>query len=89
MPGFVADTVFDVKRGYYSAPVNVHITCATPGAQIRYTTNRTEPTAASTLYTGPLTLQQPGTIRARVYSNGSWSAVTEAFFSVATEPARP
>ncbi len=39
------------------------------------------------VYTAPLTLQQPGTIRARVYSNGSWSAVTEAFFSVATEAA--
>jgi hypothetical protein len=38
-------------------------------------------------YTGPVTLTQPGTIRARVFSNGQWSAMTEAFFSVATEPA--
>ena len=52
VPGFVADTVFDVKRGYYSSPVSVHITCATAGAQIRYTTDGSEPTTSSALYPG-------------------------------------
>ncbi len=50
VPGFVADTIFDITRGYYTTPVNVHITCATPGAQIYYTTDGSDPTMASTLY---------------------------------------
>jgi hypothetical protein len=44
-------------------------------------------TEAAKQYSGPITLAQPGTIRARVFSNGQWSAMTEAFFSVATEAA--
>lgn len=52
VPGFVADTVFDLDRGFYSAPLAVHLTCATAGAEIRYTTDGSEPTTASALYPG-------------------------------------
>ncbi len=41
--GFVADTKFDIPRGFYTAPVNVTITSVTPGASIVYTTNGTLP----------------------------------------------
>lgn len=51
VPGFTSDTVFDVQRGYYTTPVTVHITCPTPGAQIYYTTDGSDPTTSSTLYT--------------------------------------
>jgi hypothetical protein len=39
-----------------------------PGTQIRYTTNRTTPTTASTLYTGPITVNSSVVITARVFS---------------------
>ncbi|MEZ5302412.1 MAG: chitobiase/beta-hexosaminidase C-terminal domain-containing protein [Verrucomicrobiales bacterium] len=42
--GFVADTKFAPDRGFYEEPVEVTITCATPGAMIAYTTDGSEPT---------------------------------------------
>jgi len=41
--GFVADTVFTPRRGFYETAQTVAITCATPGASIAWTTNGTEP----------------------------------------------
>lgn len=45
--GFVADTEFSHARGLYSAPFTLTITCATPGATIRYTTDGSKPTATT------------------------------------------
>jgi hypothetical protein len=42
--GFVKDTAFDVDRGFFDAPFDVHITTATPGASIVYTTDGSAPT---------------------------------------------
>ncbi len=44
-------------------------------------------TAGAHLYTGALPLGTSGTVNARVLLNGTWSALTSAFFSVSTEPA--
>jgi hypothetical protein len=44
-------------------------------------------TPGAQLYTGPVTLNTSATINARVYLNGVWSPLTQAFFSVSTEPA--
>jgi hypothetical protein len=71
----VADTVFSHRRGFYDAPFNLTITSATPGAQIYYTTNFSEPTPTNgTLYTDPINIQNPGgsysgtrVIRARAF----------------------
>ena len=41
--GFVADTVFNPKRGFYDTAQNVTITSATPGATIAYTTDGSDP----------------------------------------------
>ena len=41
-----------------------------PGAQIRYTTDRTVPTATSTLYSGPINLTNTTVIRARAFATG-------------------
>jgi hypothetical protein len=41
---FVADTTFDVDRGFFDAPFNVTIASETPGATIVYTTDGSDPT---------------------------------------------
>jgi hypothetical protein len=41
--GFIADTDFQPKRGYYTTPQTVTISCATPGATIAYTIDGSDP----------------------------------------------
>ena len=62
---YVRDTNFLPKRGFYDAPVDVVISSATPGAQIRYTTDGSAPTSSSgTIYTGPINISTTTTLRA-------------------------
>ena len=70
VPGFVADTTFDFKRGFYNTPFAVHITCATPGASIYYTTDGSEPTTNSTPYPGPsgIPISTTTVIRAKAFA---------------------
>jgi hypothetical protein len=63
--GFVADTKFSVDRGFFSGPFSVEITTATPGAEIRYTTNGSAPSALDGLaYSGPITISRTTVLRA-------------------------
>ena len=69
--GIVADTKFDHNRGFYDAPFELVITTATPGAQIRYTTNGVPPTAnTGTVYTGPIHITGTTTLRAAGFKPG-------------------
>lgn len=67
----VADTKFSVDRGFFTAAFDLAITTATPGAQIRYTTNGTAPTATTGLV-WPGTLRIAGTtvVRAAAFRAG-------------------
>jgi hypothetical protein len=50
--------------------------------------NGTDPRdPAAVLYSGPVTLSSPVTVSARSLLSGTWSPLTQAFFSVSTEPA--
>ena len=51
------------------------------GAEIRYTTNGSQPTAQSTLYSGPLTLTETTTVKAIAIKDGQSSAVTSRTYS--------
>lgn len=55
----------------FASSVQVEMVSATPRVQIRYTTNGTQPTLASTLYTGPLVLRQTTELCARAYRLGA------------------
>ena len=69
--GIVADTHFDRDRGFYDAPFDLVISSATPGAQIRYTTDGTPPTATSgKVYTGPVHVAATTTVRAAAFKVG-------------------
>ncbi|MDE7126231.1 MAG: chitobiase/beta-hexosaminidase C-terminal domain-containing protein, partial [Muribaculaceae bacterium] len=53
----------------------VSITCATEGAAIRYTTDGTDPTAESTLYSAPFTIAKATTVKAIATKGSDISAV--------------
>lgn len=76
--------IINPNGGNYSAPVEVSMSCATPDAQIRYTTDGSEPTASSTLFTAPITISQTTTVKAKGFKTGMQdSETTSATFSFA------
>jgi hypothetical protein len=56
--GTVATPVFSQPGGIYPSELAIAITCATEGAEIRYTTDGTDPTASSELYTEPIVIPE-------------------------------
>ncbi len=69
--GKVADTQFSVKRGFFTASFPVSITTITPGATIRYTTDRSTPSETNgTVYTGPITITGTTVVRAAAFKAG-------------------
>jgi hypothetical protein len=69
---YAAAPVFSQQAGYYSAPITVSISTPEPSATIRYTTNGSIPTAASTLYTGPISLSGTTVLRAVTFSSNGF-----------------
>lgn len=78
--------VIKPTAGTYYDPIQVEITCSTPGAKIYYTTNGSNPSTSSTQYTAPFTLSNNTTVKAISYFNGETSEVVTAdyVFSTAT-----
>lgn len=75
----VASPTFDPPSGIYKEAQYVEIISSTPDAQIHYTTDGTEPTFLSEIYTEPLHIIRDTVIRAIAFrSNWSPSNVTEA-----------
>jgi chitinase len=72
----VATPVFSPAGGTYSSAQTVAITCATSGAEIRYTTDGSEPTSSSALYTSALTVSATTTIKAKAFLTGMTSSST-------------
>jgi hypothetical protein len=66
----VAAPVFNPASGTYSAPLDVTITTATPGATIHYTLDGTIPTMLSPAYTGPIHLITTTAIHALAGESG-------------------
>ena len=69
----VADTKFSRDRGFYDEPFDVQITCETPGAIIRYTTDGSTPTINHGLIynpASPVTISTTTCLRAMAYMPG-------------------
>lgn len=66
----VATPVIAPDAGNYNDPQQITITCATDEAIIYYTTDGTDPTAESTLYTEPFTLSASATVKAIAVKEG-------------------
>ncbi len=65
-----AEPVFLVPGGAYGNSVTIQLAATQPGAVIRYTTTTNEPTAASTIYTSPLTFASTTIVRAKAFVPG-------------------
>jgi hypothetical protein len=68
----------------------VTLACATPGASIFYTTDGSNPTSSSTLYSGPITLTSSALLKARGFKgNFDPSAIASANFTIVPTVAKP
>ena len=73
---------FSPAAGNYVDSVSVTVS-ATAGATIRYTTNGSTPTTSSTLYTGPVSLGQTTTLKAKAWKvDYTESAVTSGTYTL-------
>lgn len=69
--GLVEDPVVTPGRGFYEAPQEVVLTCPTPGATIRYTTNGSVPSLTNgTVYAGPIRLSRTTPLRVAAFRSG-------------------
>ena len=86
-----AKPTFDPGAGTeFVGSIEVTIACATAGATIYYTTDGSRPTTSSAVYSGPITLTERTTIKARAYAPDLGpSAVSTALFSDGTIPLEP
>ena len=83
--GQVATPSFSPTPGTYSSDQDlvVTISCSTPGATIHYTTDGTEPTVDSPVYTEPLTIMGTTTIMAMAEADNMVnSAVATATYTI-------
>ena len=80
----VATPVFSPAEGRYPSAQPVTIWCATSGATIYYTTDGTTPTTASPVYSAPLGVGAPTTLKAFAVKSGmADSAVASATYAIA------
>jgi hypothetical protein len=78
----VAAPTFSPNGGTFSSPQLVTISCATAGATIRYTTNGSDPTVSSAIYSGPVNVPGSWTLKARAFqTNRTGSVVAQAAFT--------
>ena len=73
------------------ATPKVHLQCSTPDAQIRYTLDGPDPTASSTLYTGPISILNGGEVRAKAFLAGKVASAVQVqkFGTDSTPPSVP
>lgn len=70
---------YSVRGGMYKTgdTLEVALTANQPGARIYYTLDSSDPTEASTLYTGPITVTETTILRTRVYADGYLESYTD------------
>ena len=94
-PAVAVETpAFSIAGGEVEEGTTVTITCATEGATVYYTTDGTEPTTSSAVYSGAITVNSAMTIKAMAAKSGNYtnSGVATATFTikeVIVEPETP
>ncbi|MDM8551628.1 chitobiase/beta-hexosaminidase C-terminal domain-containing protein, partial [Desulfobacterales bacterium HSG2] len=79
----VEPPVFSSDPGIYITPPEIELSCPTPDADIYYTTDDSEPTEDSLLYSSPISVSETATIKARAFKT-DWipSAITTAAYTI-------
>jgi hypothetical protein len=92
LQGFVAalsTPVLSLPSGVYPAAQTVSITdTGSPSAAIYYTTNGATPTAASTLYTGPISVTSTERVTAIAIMDGLSSTIATAAYAIVSNPGK-
>jgi hypothetical protein len=82
-PTKAATPVFSLAAGTYTGPQTVAITSSTPGAQVHYTTDGSDPDATSTPYTAPLSIAATTTVRAIAIATGYLNSdISQAIYTI-------
>jgi hypothetical protein len=82
----LAPPTLNPAGGFYPTAQSVTIDAA-PGTVIRYTTNGSRPTAASSVYSGPIAVSGPTAVRARAFSADALpSPAATATYLVGVDP---
>ncbi len=82
------DGAVDANK-FFSTAFNLTMTSATAGAEVRYTTDGTEPTSASTLYSAPFEIAATTTVRAKAFKGANTSDETTETYTLITDLAAP
>jgi hypothetical protein len=86
-PGKVATPVFSLPGGTYSASRSVGLSCNTKNATIRFTTDGSEPSSTSTVYSSPISVSVTTTIKAKAFNSGMTDSDTaSATYTINTSP---
>jgi len=81
----VATPAFSDVSGVFSDPIQLSMATITPDAQIRFTTDGSEPTASSQAYTGPLAIGVTTTVKAKAFKYGYTTSGTQtATFTISS-----
>ena len=80
--GEVATPTFSPAAGTYDEAQNVTLNCATDGSTIYYTTDGTNPTNESTLYTTAINVANTTTIKAIAYVGEDYSTIATATYTI-------
>ena len=81
-PEPVAAPTFSVEEGTYNQAQNVEISCATSGATIYYTTDGTNPSESSAVYSEPIAVATTTTIKAIAVKDGKSSEIVSAIYTI-------
>ncbi len=87
--GQVASPIITPNGGSFDSVAEVTITCPTPGAEIKYTIDGSEPTSSSTLYANALILGSDTTLKVKAYKAGWLSSPTKTATFNFTSVAQP
>lgn len=82
MNGYTADPVFTLPGGFYSGTQWIALSCTTPGATIRFTTDGSTPKTGSFVYSAPVPVDSTTVIRARAFSTNNLPSeiITNTYF---------
>lgn len=85
-PGYTSQPVFSETALYPGEAFSLELTCPDPNATIYYTTDGSEPTQKSKLYTEPLSISRNSVIRAIAYADGLLKSEVVTFHYLFDEP---